>query len=144
AAETIGHGDGRIHVIPSLSRPSLKNGEKLTISAVIKAQAGVASVTADIGGLETITLKPSAQNLGGVNALGTLGMWSAEWTGHGLEEKYYTVALKVVDNEGHAFEDKSLRFSDPIAGLNVPGTTNYPNGLNLVGSYQLNAFERAD
>src|SRR5437879_5901429 len=38
AGETIGHGDGRIHVIPSLSRPSLKNGEKLTISAVIKAQ----------------------------------------------------------------------------------------------------------
>ena len=123
--QAIGLGDGRIHIIPSLSQPSVKNGEKLTISAVIKAQAGVQSVTADIGGIETITLKPAAQNLGGVNALGTLGIWSAEWVGRALEEKYYTVALKVVDSEGHEFIDKSLQFSDPIVGLTTPGSTNY-------------------
>lgn len=121
----IGHGDGRIHIIPSLSSPSCKNGEKLTISAVIKAAAGIDSVTADIGGLETVTLQPSTTN-GGVNSSGTAGLWSAQWTGHDLEEKYYTVAIKAVDRSGHVLEDKSLQFSDPIAGLSTPGSTAYP------------------
>ncbi len=38
-AEPLGSGDGRIHVIPTLSAPSVKNGETLTIQAVVKAQA---------------------------------------------------------------------------------------------------------
>src|SRR2546425_504503 len=48
ADEPVGHGDGWIHVIPSLSAPSVKNGGKLKISAVIKAEAGVAKVEAEI------------------------------------------------------------------------------------------------
>ena len=44
--EPLGHGDGRIHIIPSLSAPSVKNGGKLTIQAVVKSAAGVARVEA--------------------------------------------------------------------------------------------------
>lgn len=46
--QTIGTGDGRIHIIPTLSAPSVKNGGKLTIQAVVKAPAGVAGVEARI------------------------------------------------------------------------------------------------
>lgn len=42
--EMIGNGDGRIQVNPSLSAPSIKNGEKLTISAVIKSLAAVVRI----------------------------------------------------------------------------------------------------
>src|SRR5688572_23537850 len=48
AGERVGTGDGRIHIIPSLSAPSVKNGEKIRIGAVIKAEAGVAKVEAEI------------------------------------------------------------------------------------------------
>jgi sugar lactone lactonase YvrE len=141
---TVGHGDGRIHVIPTLSQPSLKNGEKFTISAVVKAEMGVATIMADIGGIELVTLKPASQQLGGVNALGTIGMWSAEWTGHGLEEKNYTIILRVRDRAGHTFEDRSLHFSDPIAGLSTPGSTAYPNrALQRIGSTVLDSYEES-
>ncbi len=127
AADTLSHGNAHIHVIPSLSQPSVKNGGKITVSAVVKASASVASVTADMGGIETLTLYPSSP-LGGANADSSLGVWSAEWTGQGLEERIYNVVLKVADRAGHTFEDNSLRFSDPAAGISTPGTTNYPNG----------------
>ena len=48
AGEKIGSGDGRIHVIPSLSSPSVKNGGQLKIQAVVKAVEGVARVEASI------------------------------------------------------------------------------------------------
>ena len=42
--ESIGSGDGHNRVIPSLSTPSVKNGERLTIQAGVKATDGVVSV----------------------------------------------------------------------------------------------------
>lgn len=35
--EQVGSGDGAIHIIPSLSAPSVKNDGTLTIQAVVKA-----------------------------------------------------------------------------------------------------------
>ncbi|MBW7937996.1 MAG: hypothetical protein H3C63_03970, partial [Candidatus Omnitrophica bacterium] len=122
----VGNGDGLIHVIPMISKPSVKNGEKITISAIVKAQAGVARVEADMGGIEWVELQPSARQ-GGVNAGGTMGHFTAEWTGHDLEEKVYTLSLKVTDKSGHVFTDQSLTFSDPAAGNSNVGTPDYPS-----------------
>ncbi|MFH0940224.1 MAG: hypothetical protein V1899_13235, partial [Planctomycetota bacterium] len=126
--QPIGSGDGLIHIIPTISAPSVKNGGKLIVSAVVKAQAGVKEVVADLGGVETLTLKPSVGMLGGISLDGTLGLWSGEWKVHSLEEKIYSVCVRVVDRNGHVFEDRSLSFSDPAAGLSAPGNTTYPDG----------------
>jgi len=138
----IGSGDGRIHVIPTLSAQSIKNGDTLSVQAIVKAQAGVASVEAvieresapatvlwasadlhDMLGqpVARLTLGPAPVNLGGVNATGTMGMWQAEWTAHGLVEAWYRVTVTVTDREGHRYSDDSLRFSDPIAGTHGVG-----------------------
>jgi hypothetical protein len=136
-AEPLGNGDGRIHVIPTLSTLSVKNGGALTIQAVVKASAPIvtveARITRDSGTLNaapiaTVQLRPAPGKLGGINAAGTLGLWQAEWQASGLEETAYTVALRIEDATGHAFTDTSLHFTDPIAGRTQIGTTNYPNG----------------
>lgn len=115
AAETpIGSGDGRIHVIPSLSPYSVKNGETLTVTAIVRSERPVATVTANLGGLATVTLQPNAR-LGGVSADGTTGIYTAEWTSAGLEERVYAATLTVTDTDGHAWTDHSLLFSDAAA-----------------------------
>ncbi|MFH0939561.1 MAG: hypothetical protein V1899_09825, partial [Planctomycetota bacterium] len=128
ANQPIGSGDGLIHVIPTLSAPSVKNGGKLTVSVIVKSQAGVKEVVADLGGVETMRLQPSSGAQGGISLDGTLGLWSGEWKAHSLEEKIYSVCVRVVDRNGHVFEDRSLSFSDPAAGLSAPGNTTYPDG----------------
>ncbi len=156
----IGSGNGRIHIIPSLSAHSVKNGGILSIQAVVRAGDGVAKVEAhiernpgpisesgqsgskmisDLQGqhfldsllglpVATLEMKGAPMNLGGVNAGATMGMWQAEWEASGLDEGYYRVAITVTDRTGHSFTDRSLVFSDPIAGNNVVGSTTYPNG----------------
>jgi len=156
--ETIGSGDGRIHVIPTLSSPSVKNGERLSVQAIVKATAGVASVEAHIeresppttvdwsmSGLNEMLGMPVARfslstaplNLGGVNGANTMGMWQADWTAHGLEEAWYRVTLIITDQTGHQYRDTSLRFSDPIAGIDTIGTTDYPDA----GMQRMDALE---
>jgi len=142
--EPIGNGDGKIWVIPSLSSPSVKNGGRLKIQAVVKAAAGVRSVTAEVMDgervVDTVALSAGAESgitnselritkKEGVQAGGfaPVGIWEAEWTARGLEEKYYTVRLRVADSAGHVFEDTSLKFSDPVAGVTEVGTTDYLN-----------------
>ncbi|MCX7018959.1 MAG: hypothetical protein WCK47_05660 [bacterium] len=122
-----GSGDGKIHIIPALSPPSVKDGQKLTVQAVVKAAAGVREVSADLGGVERIVLRPDAK-LGAANSDGTIGAYSAEWTARGLEKKSYPVVIRVTDKTGHVFEDRSLSFSDPIAGNSAVGSPIYPNG----------------
>lgn len=63
-ARSIGTGDGRIHVIPSLYPDSIKDGEKLTVSVLVKSQLPVRSVVANLGGLASIELKRSARSAG--------------------------------------------------------------------------------
>ncbi len=133
----IGTGDGRIHIIPSLSSPSVKNGETVKIQALVKASSGVAKVYATIrreSGTDSsapvahLVMNPAEANLGGSNMDGTPGIWQAEWTAAGLEKTYYTVAVTVTDRTGHEFTDPTLRFSDPIAGRDEIGTSDYPDG----------------
>src|SRR5690606_17059406 len=63
------------------------------------------------------------------------GLYTGEWTGAGLEEKVYAVAITVTDIAGHSVVDKSLTFSDPAAGNSTPGTTTYPNhGMTRTGA----------
>ena len=151
---SVGSGDGIIHIIPTLSSPSVKNGGKLSIQAVVKALNGVAKVEARIerdgidmlhGGIglakfdtnhflnnllglpvAMVDLKPAPMNLGGMNPLKTMGLWQAEWHAEGLEEGYYRVALTVTDRNGRTYTDRSLEFSDPIAGNDIVGSANYP------------------
>ncbi len=145
-----GSGDGRIHILPAMSSVSLKNGDKATIQAVVKAMTGVASVMATIereDGETDVTsanatqsttsisslpvsflLEPAPMNLSEVNIAATVGLYQAEWIAHGLEETYYRVAITVTDREGHVYTDRLLRFSDPIAGNNSIGSLTYTDG----------------
>jgi len=132
----LGSGDGRIHVIPALSRPSVKNGEKLGITAIVKASAGIRQVQADLGGVETLVLKPAPVQQGGADPGARVGLFSAEWTAPGLKEQVDPVTLPVTDLAGHG----SLSFSDPVAGNTTPGTTAYPDG----GLRRLNALTFPD
>ncbi len=86
SAKPIGSGNGMIHVIPSVSSPSVKNGGELKIQAVVKAVEGVARVEASIQRsgeqdapvVARIELKPAPMNLGGVSGDATVGLWQAE------------------------------------------------------------------
>ena len=110
-----------IRVYPVLSQPSVKNGQAIKVSAMVKAAAGVRSVSADFGGIETIQLKPESP------AFAAAGVWSATWTGHDLQEKIYRLNVSATDLLGRVCTDSSLEFSDPAAGLSTPGVNVYPN-----------------
>ncbi len=148
----VGHGDGLIHIIPALSSPSVKNGGKLAIRAVVKAAAGVREVKAEIRDgdriLDTLDLHPGSSD----RRAPAVGLWEAEWTGHDLEEKEYSIILHVTDLSGHSFEDGSLRFTDPTAGITTVGTTAYAPagaaGMRRIGALPavavgLNSFASA-
>jgi len=150
-AEAIGSGDGNIWVIPALSSPSVKNGGKLTIQTLVKAAAGVQEVRAEIldGDRVVDSLMLAAEDtrvsgaglfpdmaevVGGVvmgpsqSDAPQVGIWQAEWSAHGLEEKFYSIRLTVTDAKGNTLTDESLRFADPIAGNADVGSPSYPNG----------------
>ncbi len=140
--ELPGSGDGTIHILPTLSAPSLKNGERATIQAAVTAKAGVASVEARIEREDTLSrpddVSGAARKTAPVAILpltsksvrdgAEVGLWQAEWTAVGLEEIWYRVAITVTDRAGRTYTDRSLRFSDPIAGNDAVGDTNYVNG----------------
>lgn len=137
SGEVAGTGNGSIHIIPALSAPSVKNGGTLTIQAVVTSERPVVRVEARIerqGGsasaaaVATVVLRPAPANLGGVSASGTAGLWQAEWTAAGLDEAAYAVAITVRNAAGDTFTDRSLRFSDPIAGRDQVGSATYPDG----------------
>lgn len=115
----IGTGNGIIHIIPALSSDVCKNGDKLKLTAVVKSEFMIVSVEANIGGLETVLLKPTHGNKEKGNTFGNIGSYEAEWIGHGLIEKVYDVKIKVTDILGNSIEDSSLQFSDQIAGNSV-------------------------
>lgn len=124
-------GDGAgIHVMPSLHPYSLKDGETLHLSALVKSRHPIRSVVADLGGVAVVDLLPD-QTTGGAGSIpggGYAGVYAAEWVAIGLEEKVYTVTLTVTDMTGESFRDTSLAFSDPAAGFSTPGTNDYPDG----------------
>ncbi|MCU0293900.1 MAG: hypothetical protein MUF10_18265, partial [Thermoanaerobaculaceae bacterium] len=94
------------------------------VEARIERQDGGASATP----VATVELRPAPANLGGVSASGTAGLWQAEWTASGLDDATYAVAITARDASGHADTDRSLRFSDPIAGRDQVGSPSYPDG----------------
>lgn len=127
ASTPLGSGDGRIHVIPSLHPYSIKDGEKLTLSALVRSERPVASVVADLGGMAEVTLEPNTRAGLGQMATGeSVAVYSGEWTGEGLEELVYAVTLTITDIDGHSWTDHSLTFSDPAAGNSTVGSTAYP------------------
>lgn len=134
--KVLGSGDGTIHLIPALSAPSVKNGGTLTIQAVVTSERPVVRVEARIerqdgsasAPVATVELRPAPANLGGVSASGTAGLWQTEWTAAGLDDAAYAVAITARDASGHAHTDRSLRFSDPIAGRDQVGSATYPDG----------------
>ncbi len=130
----VGFGDTRIHVLASLNRPSVKNGETLIISVLVKSIAPIDKVEADLGGVARVDLQPRP-GTGNIAAEGShIAVYEAQWRATGLEEKVYDVAITVRDVTGHTLVDRSLRFSDPAAGNSTPGSTNYPNaGMTRLG-----------
>ncbi len=142
--QDIGTGNGHIHIIPALSAKSVKNGDRVTVQAVVKALDGVAGVEARIEredngmaawgidslagmAMDTLKLAGAPLNSGGADAGGTTGIWQSEWSASGLEEGYYRIAVTVTDKTGRTWTDRSLRFSDPLLGYNAAGSSVYPN-----------------
>jgi len=131
----IGSTDGRIQIVPFLSGDSLKNGEWLTISALVTAEAGVARVTAEIEDIEeSVELEPEPLSAAGARPGGSRqGLWRSRWRAHSLEERRYVVRIDVEDAAGHRFSDASLSFSDPVVGVTEIGGQAYPaGGLRLL------------
>ncbi len=76
-----------------------------------------------------LELNPASTELGGINAGGTVGLWQGQWRAVDLQKGYYQVEITVTDRSGHSFSDRrSMRFSDPIAGQDIVGTSTYPDG----------------
>ncbi len=119
-----GMEQSQVHILPTLSRPSVKNGELVTVGAIIKSPVKVSRVVVNFGGVETVALKPVVGGLPTKSDTSDLGAtsWSADWKAHGLEEKIYSVRLVVTDEFGNETVDESLRFSDPAAGFSSPGS----------------------
>ncbi|MBN1867809.1 fibronectin type III domain-containing protein [Candidatus Sumerlaeota bacterium] len=133
-------------MIPSLSAPSVKNGGELKIQAIVRSAEPVVKVEARIERkpervrvgspadappdtnrlVSVFPLAPAPTKVGGAAPNGGLGFWETEWKASGLEEGHYVVALTATDASGHSFEDRSLSFSDPVAGQTEAGDTDYP------------------
>ena len=103
----------------SLSKKDVKPGDILTVKVEVKSDFGIKEITADIGGIENITLQHIAGNI-------YSGTWQKDWLVHSTEVKNYTVTLFVRDNAGNEIVDKSLEFSDPSFGFTSTGSTSYP------------------
>lgn len=138
--ESIGTGDVRIQIIPSLSSATVKNGQRIVLSAIVTARAGVDRVYAELGGVDNVELHPVGIQGDSLPSDGT-AIFQADWIAHDLEERVYQITLHVIDREGNTLLDQSLHFSDPAAGYTEIGTPNYPTnmfkrigGLNLRGS----------
>ena len=114
-------GGPEAFVVPMLSSPSVKNGETLFVRAAVKTSVGVRDVLADLGGIETIHLQRASDS-------SDSNLWTGAWKAHGLEEKIYTLGVRVIDTDGATHENRTLQFSDPAAGISTAGTTAYPNG----------------
>lgn len=110
-AHVVGTGDGLIHIIPTLSDRALENGERVVVGAVIKSADGVARVTADIAGIETLELQ-AARVAPDPGATGlTFGQWSATWQAHDVDVPgARRITIEVTDRRGHTFSDDSLTF----------------------------------
>ncbi len=127
AIKVQGSGDGRIHIVPSVTPYSLVNGETLTVTAMVKSERPIAAVTADLGGKTTVTLSPDLSK-GGISTDGKSGAFRADWIAEGLEVKIYQAIFQVTDVDGHSWTDGTVAFSDPAAGISAPGSTAYPDG----------------
>jgi|GEM_PF-3681223 len=125
-----------IRMRAALSAPSVKNGGTLSVQAVIRAAHGVKNVEARIQSkddpslapVDTFFLKPSPRMEEAGLEKANIQIWEAEWKARDLCEGYYNVILTITDKKGNTISDRSLSFSDPIAGNNTPGTNSYPEG----------------
>lgn len=136
AAEPTPSSTKSIHILPALSSPSIKNGQELKITALVKSDYPISKVTATISDIsETLTLSKSS-------GTDTAGIWEIKWKGHDLQEREYTITLTATDIQGSTDSDTSLHFSDPTFGITTSGSTTYPNGgMNALGSLTLQSGE---
>jgi hypothetical protein len=126
----------KIELMPSLSRPSIKNGEELVVMAIVKSAYPIVNASARINDLDvTIILKRTSGDA-------VAGMYRGTWVGEGLKEKRYQVVLSFTDSLGYMNIDRSLTFTDPLFGQSDPGSTSYPNAnLRRVSALTLSSGE---
>ena len=81
-------------------------GDVMTVSAEVEDDFGVSSVTADMGGIETISLFLKT---------GTVydGLWQNEWLVHDTEVKDYNTTISAVNVLGNS-ATKIVEWSDPV------------------------------
>ncbi|MBI5154836.1 SUMF1/EgtB/PvdO family nonheme iron enzyme [Candidatus Poribacteria bacterium] len=126
-AQTIGRGDGRSHIITSISPRSPARGAKVTLTAFVKSSLPVAAVTASLDG-ETVAMKSKAvPGAGVVDEAGSVGMFETSWL-HGETSLTCTPIITVRDVSGHEYSDWPPGARRAIAGNAVPGSDSYPDG----------------
>ncbi len=103
---------------PSVEPKKVRPGDTLTISTSIKSADGVGRVLADIGGIDTVSLKLMSGDIYD-------GVWEYKWKVHDTEEKNYTINLLVNDKKERQVTSESLTFEDPQNSEGLVGYWNF-------------------
>ena len=99
-------------IFASVEPKKVVPGDIMTITAEIKDNLGIKSVTADMGGIETIELKQGEGNI-------YRGIWENRWQVHGTEAREY-VTIIIVTNIFGKTVTKEIKWRDPTTD-NVGG-----------------------
>ncbi|MDP3244857.1 MAG: hypothetical protein Q8M83_04355 [bacterium] len=124
-----------IQLMPSISSPTLKNGQTLKITVLAKSVQLIQTARATISDInETLDLKLTSGN---ANA----GIWSAEWQAHSLKEQEYKITLVFTDVSGYSLTDDSLNFSDPTLGrTSSTGSLDTSVGMRNIHTLSQNVY----
>lgn len=135
-----------VQIVPHLSSATVKNGETLTVSALVRAGENLATITATImavdhpAGVAEIVAAVPLHPKSGLLAPGGVAMYEGQWQAVGLRETEYCVRVDVITASGKTITDTRLRFSDPVFGQTTVGETAYPDGgMNFLGDVVLDA-----
>lgn len=123
AKAAIGDGKPFIKITPFLSTPAIGNGNELKIYTSIQSNfpiTGGKAVISDVN-VEIPFTRTSGDSKN--------GFWTAQWITHSLGQKNYSVQVTFNDETGHSWTDRSLSFSDPIAGNDNKGNDKYKPNL---------------
>lgn len=99
-----------IQINPFLSSTTMKNGKTLAIKANVDSNFPITRGYAQIEGFNftiPLTLEHGTDKK---------GFWLGTWQGRNLTDKNYGVNVTFFDSTGHSWTDRSLYFTDPIAG----------------------------
>jgi hypothetical protein len=113
-------GNNSIKIISAKTEPDkVRPGDTMLVTAEIKDDYGIKSVTADMGGIETIELKLKEGNV-------YQGTWQNTWKVHSTEVKKYITTITATDILGNEAKAE-VEWEDPLINF----TTEQVGGVSL-------------